>query len=120
MEETRRSGARVDFEMEVDGAAGAPGVLGRDAYRIVQEALTNVSKHARGTVAQVRVEGAPNRGLHVCVRNPPAVGAQDRPAPPGSGTGLLGLQERVALADGVLVHGPDASGAFVVEADLPW
>lgn len=120
VEETRRSGARVDFEMEVDGAAGAPGVLGRDAYRIVQEALTNVSKHARGTVAQVRVEGAPNRGLHVCVRNPPAVGAQDRPAPPGSGTGLLGLQERVALADGVLVHGPDASGAFVVEADLPW
>ena len=42
------------------------------------------------------------------------------PAPPGSGTGLLGLQERVTLANGVLVHGPDASGDFVVEADLPW
>jgi signal transduction histidine kinase len=56
----------------------------------------------------------------VCVRNPPAVGAQDLPAPPGSGAGLLGLQERVTLANGVLVHGRDASGAFVVEADLPW
>jgi signal transduction histidine kinase len=120
VEETRRSGAKVDFEMQVDGAATAPGALGRDAYRIVQEALTNISKHARGTLAQVRVAGAPNHGLHVCVRNPPAVGAHDRPAPPGSGTGLLGLQERVTLANGVLVHGPDASGGFVVEADLPW
>jgi signal transduction histidine kinase len=42
------------------------------------------------------------------------------PALPGSGTGLLGLQERVALAGGTLVHGPDGSGDFVVEAELPW
>ncbi|MFN7151750.1 MAG: sensor histidine kinase [Microthrixaceae bacterium] len=120
VEETRRSGAKIDFEMQVDGASAAPGPLGRDAYRIVQEALTNVSKHARGTLAQVRVAGAPNRGLHVWVRNSPALGAHDRSAPPGSGTGLLGLQERVTLASGVLVHGPDASGGFVVQADLPW
>ncbi|MEZ5183650.1 MAG: histidine kinase [Acidimicrobiales bacterium] len=119
VEETRRSGAKVDLQMEVDAAA-VPGPLGRDAYRIVQEALTNVSKHARGTLAHVRVVGAPNRGLHVLVRNPPAVGAHDRRPPPGSGTGLLGLQERVALAEGTLVHGPDASGGFVVEAELPW
>ena len=81
---------------------------------------TNIGKHARGTHAQVRVAGAPHRGLHVSVRNPSALGAHDRPALPGSGTGLLGLQERVTLANGVLVHGPDASGDFVVEADLPW
>jgi signal transduction histidine kinase len=120
VEETRRSGTKIDFEMQVDSAATAPGPLGRDAYRIVQEALTNVTKHAPATLAQVRVEGAPNHGLHVRIRNPPAVGAHDRPAPPGSGTGLLGLQERVTLANGVLAHGPDASGGFVVEADLPW
>jgi signal transduction histidine kinase len=74
VDETRRSGAKIDFEMQVDGAAGAPGHLGRDAYRIVQEALTNISKHARGTLARVRVVGAPSCGLHVSVRNPPAVG----------------------------------------------
>lgn len=120
VEETRRSGARVELEMDVEEVSAAPGPLGRDAYRIVQEALTNVSKHARGTLAEVRVAGAPSRGLHVSVRNRPAVGGHDQLAPPGSGTGLLGLQERVALAHGVLVHGPDASGDFVVEADLPW
>ena len=122
VEETRRAGAKVDFEMEVevDDAAGAPGPLGRDAYRIVQEALTNIGKHARGTHARVRVAGAPNRGLHVSIRNPSALGAHARPPLPGSGTGLLGLQERVTLANGVLVHGPDPSGDFVVEADLPW
>ncbi|MEZ5256801.1 MAG: histidine kinase [Ilumatobacteraceae bacterium] len=120
VEETRRSGAKIDLEMEVDAAASAPGPLGRDAYRIVQEALTNISIHARGTLAQVRVAGAPNRGLLVSVRNPTSVGAHDRQALPGSGTGLLGLQERVTLANGVLVHGLDPSGDFVVEADLPW
>ena len=126
VEETRRSGAKIDFAMQVDGATAAPGPLGRDAYRIVQEALTNVNKHARGTLAHVRVTGAPNRGLHVSVRNRTAVRnfteevARNHPALPGSGTGLLGLQERVTLAHGVLVHGPDASGDFVVEADLPW
>jgi signal transduction histidine kinase len=120
VEETRRTGAKIDFEMQVDGAAAAPGPLGRDAYRIVQEALTNSNKHARGTLAKVRVAGAPNRGLHLSVRNPPGLGAHDRLSPPGSGTGLLGLQERVTLANGVLVHGPDDSGDFVVEANLPW
>jgi signal transduction histidine kinase len=120
VEDTRRAGAQVDFEMQVDDAVSAPGPLGRDAYRIVQEALTNIGKHAHGTHAKVRVAGAPNYGLHVSVRNPSAIRVHDRPTLPGSGTGLLRLQERVTLAKGVLVHGPDASGDFVVEADLPW
>ena len=53
VEETRRAGTRIDLEMEVDQADAAPGALGRDAYRIVQEALTNVGKHAGGTQARV-------------------------------------------------------------------
>ena len=120
VEETRRAGAKIDFEMRVEHGEVAPGTLGRDAYRIVQEALTNVGKHARGTQARVRVAGAPERGLHVSVRNPLALGAPAGPSLPGSGAGLLGLGERVTLAGGVLVHGPDGSGDFVVEADLRW
>jgi signal transduction histidine kinase len=120
VEETRRAGAKIDFEMPVDDPNAAPSGLGRDAYRIVQEALTNIGKHAHGTAGRVRVTGAEGHGLHVSVRNPLPVHATAGPALPGSGAGLLGLQERVTLAGGTLVHGPDGSGDFVVDAELPW
>jgi signal transduction histidine kinase len=120
VEETRRAGARIDLEMRVDHPDAAPSALGRDAYRIVQEALTNIGKHARGTAGRVRVTGAADRGLHVSVRNRLPLHAAAEPALPGSGAGLLGLQERVALAGGTLVHGPDGSGDFVVDAELRW
>jgi signal transduction histidine kinase len=120
VEETRRAGAEIDFEMRVDHPEAVPGGLGRDAYRIVQEALTNIGKHAHGAAARVRVTGAPDRGLRVGVHNRQPVHAQAGPTLPGSGAGLLGLQERVALAGGTLVHGPDGSGDFVVDAELPW
>jgi signal transduction histidine kinase len=106
--------------MRVEQTDELPGGLGRDAYRVVQESLTNIAKHASGTPARVRVEGRPGDGLRVSVRNPQPVRAQAGPALPGSGAGLLGLQERIALAGGTLVHGPDPSGDFVVEARLPW
>ena len=118
--ETRRAGTDIDFEIHVDRIDDVPAPLGRDAYRIVQEALTNVAKHARGTEARVRITGAPGAGLHISVRNRQPVPANTSPALPGAGAGLLGLQERVALAGGTLVLGPDGSGDFVVEAELTW
>ncbi len=119
VEETRRAGAKIDFEMPADPAI-VPAGLGRDAYRIVQEALTNVGKHARGTSTEVRVSGSPGAGLTVSVRNRLPAHAELGPPLPGAGAGLLGLQERVALAGGTLVHGPDGTGDFVVEANLQW
>ena len=87
----------------------------------MQEALTNIGKHANGTAARVRVTGAPGAGLHVSVRNRQPVHANRRPGTAQDpGAGLLGLQERVALAGGTLVHGPDGSGDFVVDAELHW
>jgi len=68
----------------------------------------------------VRVTGAPEVGLHVSVRNRQPIHAPAGPALPGSGAGLLGLQQRVALAGGTLVHGPDGSGDFVVDAQFQW
>jgi signal transduction histidine kinase len=120
VEETRRAGAKIAFEMHVSHAETAPSGLGRDAYRIVQEALTNIGKHAVGTAAEVRVSGAPDEGLHVSVRNRQPVHSHAGPVLPGAGAGLLGLHERVALAGGTLVHGPDDTGYFMVEAELPW
>ncbi len=120
VEETRRAGATIDFAMQVDAANDVPATVGRDAYRIVQEALTNIGKHASGTATRVRVSGAPEHGLHVSVRNRQPSTPSAGPMLPGSGAGLLGLQERVALAGGTLVHGPDGSGDFVVDAVLRW
>jgi len=120
VEETRGLGTDVVYDRHVAGVDEAPATLGRDAYRIVQEALTNVGKHANGHAVRVRVTGAPGDGLHISVRNRQPVPAYTPPTLPGAGAGLLGLQERVELAGGTLVLGPDGSGDFVVEAELTW
>lgn len=84
-------------------------------YRIVQESLTNVLRHAPGARVLVRVSGGPE-GTHVDV-------VDDGPGPGMSsrrGYGLIGLEERVALAGGVLRSGPAPDGAgFAVAAALP-
>ena len=120
VEETRGAGTDIDFEMHVERIGDVPAPLGRDAYRIVQEALTNIGKHAHGASARVRVSGAPDDGLHVSVRNRQPAPTSTAQRLPGSGAGLLGLRERVALAGGTLVVGPDGSGDFVVDAELSW
>jgi signal transduction histidine kinase len=120
VEEARGAGSDIDFEMHVERSDELPAPLGRDAYRIVQEALTNVRKHAPGATVKLRVSGAPEQGLVVAVRNRVAVPAAAASTLPGSGAGLLGLRERVALAGGTLAVGPDGAGDFVVEAQLTW
>jgi signal transduction histidine kinase len=119
VEQTRRAGAKIEFVMDVPRDAEAPAALGRDAYRIVQEALTNVAKHARGTATSVQVVGRPGDGLRVGIRNRLPLDGNGSLLP-GSGTGLLGLEERVTLAGGTLRHGPDPAGDFVVDARLAW
>lgn len=117
VEESRRAGVRVTLDMSVPAAPMPPGPLGRDAYRIVQEGLTNVHKHVVGGAATVRLEGAPGQGLRVTVSNPLPLAA---PAQTAGGNGLIGLTERVALAGGTLTHGPTEDGRFVVDAVLTW
>jgi len=120
VEDSRRAGMKVELEMRVETPEAAPAALGRDTYRIVREALTNVSKHARGTAATVSVSGSPGHGLEVTVRNRlPLDPAAEAPLP-GAGVGLVGLAERVALSGGTLSHGPGTDGDFVVNAWLQW
>ncbi|MGW1057378.1 sensor histidine kinase [Micromonospora rubida] len=118
--ESRAAGMRVEVVDTVEAAGTAPVALGRGAYRIVQEGLTNARKHAPGAAVTVRLSGAPGEGLTVDVRNRWPVGAGSQPVIPGTGTGLIGVAERVSLAGGRLEHGRDGSGDFRLTAWLPW
>ncbi|MFE9168784.1 sensor histidine kinase [Streptomyces kebangsaanensis] len=116
--ESREAGMKVTLTSTVTDPAAVPAALGRTAYRIAQEALTNARKHAPGTEVTVTVTGAPGEGLGIHVRNP----APEHEAPhvPGSGQGLIGLTERAGLAGGTLEHGPAPDGGFEVRGRLPW
>ncbi|MEH1130328.1 sensor histidine kinase [Micromonospora sp. CPCC 206061] len=120
IEESRRAGMRVRLDDEVPDLAAVPVGVGRNAYRIVQEGLTNARKHAGGSTVDVVVAGAAGSGLSVEVRNPWPVGRALSPVIPGAGTGLVGLTERAALAGGRLEHGRTESGDFRLWAWLPW
>ena len=111
---SREAGEQVDLEL---AAAEVPAGVGRHAYRIVQESLTNARKHAPGAPVRVAVTGQAAHGLVVEVGNRLSAGG---PVLPGSGTGLIGLRERVLLAGGRLEHGPTPSGEFQLRAWLPW
>jgi signal transduction histidine kinase len=116
--ESRDAGAKVVLDNRVADAASVPASVGRTAYRIAQEGLTNARKHAPGAEVMVTVSGAPGDGLTVSVRNPAPPG--EVPPVPGSGQGLIGLTERAMLAGGRLAHGPLGDGGFEVSAWLPW
>ncbi|WP_088977674.1 sensor histidine kinase [Micromonospora coxensis] len=118
--ESRAAGVRVGVVDAVADAAAVPAAVGRSAYRIVQEGLTNARKHAPGALVSVQLAGRPGDGLAVEIRNPWPVGEPPAPAIPGTGTGLVGVAERVSLAGGRLEHGRDATGDFRLAAWLPW
>ncbi|MDX3579144.1 MULTISPECIES: sensor histidine kinase [unclassified Streptomyces] len=116
--ESREAGMKVALDQRVAEAAAVPASVGRTAYRIVQEGLTNARKHAPGAQVAVTVSGGPGEGIAVSVRNPAPEG--DVPPVPGSGQGLIGLTERATLAGGRLEHGARTDGGFEVRARLPW
>jgi signal transduction histidine kinase len=118
--EARAGGGEVRVERRADGLGELPEAVSRNAYRIVQEALTNARKHAPWAPVTVGVAGAPGEGLALTVRNPlRTVGPAPQEAPPSSGLGLVGLTERAELSGGRLAYGAQG-GQFVVSAWLPW
>jgi len=121
VEESRIAGARVRCRIDVEDAAAAPAALGRTAYRVVQEGLTNARKHAPGAPVEVDVAVTGGKRLVVEVISRRKVGvAAAAEALPGAGSGLIGLHERVELAGGELEHGLAPAGDFVLRATLPW
>ena len=116
IDEARAAGMNVDDELHA--LEPIPDQLGRTAYRVVQEGLTNARKHAPDTLVSVELSGGPGEGLTIAVRNPLRVGSPLDV--PDSGLGLTGLAERAALVGGRLRHGVTANREFTLSVWLPW
>ncbi|MEV3993858.1 histidine kinase [Streptomyces sp. NPDC049837] len=117
VEQSRTAGMNVDVTFSGARRPLDPGCE-RTAYRLVQEALTNIHKHAgEGATARVHVRYEPDT-LHVAVENDAPTGPAYAPLPSG-GHGLTGLRERVTVLGGVFDAGPRADGGFRVSAALP-
>lgn len=111
VESFRRAGARVELHVSGDLAAAGPG-RGLAVYRIVQEALTNATRHAPGEPVRARLEVS---GHEVTVE---VVNAGADAAPSAEGAGLRGMRERAAALGGLLTAGPVAEG-WRVDARIP-
>lgn len=95
-----------------------PDMMARTAYRVVQEGLTNIHKHARHTKARVALIGEPGTDLVIEVSNVLPVGfTTDLP---GARMGLSGIETRVLHAGGTIASGPTDDGRFEVRAVIPW
>jgi signal transduction histidine kinase len=120
IDESRAAGTGVQFHDELSDASAVPPALGRTVYRVVQEGLTNARKHAVGEPVDVVLDGCPGGKLRIDIRNPVPESGSGLPAAPGTGTGLIGLAERVGLAGGELSYETTAAGQFRLHAWLPW
>ncbi|MGW3135381.1 sensor histidine kinase [Streptomyces sp. NPDC001139] len=112
LESARASGAEIDAEVS-GPLESVPGPVSREGYRILQEALTNVLRHAGAVPVRVGVDVTGGR-LVLDVRNPLAAG----PVGSGGGSGLRGIRERAALLGGRARTGP-ADGEWQVHVELP-
>ena len=111
---TRQAGADVSLD---DGVpTGLDPAVELAAYRVVQEALSNAVRHSPKSEVQVTVRRQVD-DLTLKIWNGPA--RSDELPMPGSGHGLVGIRERVALLDGTVSAGPTPEGGYLVEASIP-
>ncbi|MGW4897955.1 sensor histidine kinase [Kitasatospora sp. NPDC004240] len=120
VETVGRAGVPAELAVPAGLAATLPPAVGLVVYRIVQEALANVVRHAPGAGAWVSV-AAGDGSLRVTVVNAPPPGRAEslEASAEGTGQGLVGMRERVRLLDGRLDTGPLPDGGFKVAAVLP-
>ncbi|MFD5133510.1 sensor histidine kinase [Streptomyces olindensis] len=111
------TGMVVDLSVEGDARSYAPEVE-QTAYRVVQEALTNVHKHAAGAKTYVRLAHRVSE-IAMQVENEPPEEAASSARLPSGGNGLVGMKERVSALGGVFVSGPTDAGGFRVSAVIP-
>ena len=116
----RSRAAGLPVTVAVTGAERAlPPAVDQAAYRIVQEALANVSRHAGRACASVYLRYTPNAVAVQVDDDGTGTGTSAGPRPAGPGLGLVGMRERVTALGGQLHAGPRDGGGFQVRAELP-
>jgi signal transduction histidine kinase len=114
----REAGLRVWVQVTGERTALPPSV-DLSAYRVVQEALTNVIKHATAATASVTIDYASDAVIVEVSNGPPRHGDRRRAVGAGTGHGIIGMRERVAVFGGELTAGPRPEGGFLVRARFP-
>jgi len=112
------AGATLTVDGDPECPRDLPAAVDRTGYRIVQESLTNISRHAAPTTASVRIGYRPGT-LVIHVEDDGIAGTASPGAAPVPGVGLTGMRERVTALGGRLLAEPRAEGGFTVHAELP-
>lgn len=113
------AGMVVDLSVEGESRPYAPEIE-QTAFRVVQEALTNVHKHAAGAKTHVRLAHRVSEiAMQVENEPPPELSSASLARLPSGGNGLVGMKERVSALGGVFVSGPTDAGGFRVSAVIP-
>jgi signal transduction histidine kinase len=113
---SQEAGITVELFDFID--APVPDPLARTVFRVVQEGLTNIHKHAQHTSARVALIGEPGSDLIVEISNVLPRGFET--TLPGARMGLSGIETRVTHAGGTITSGPTDDGHFEVKAVIPW
>lgn len=116
--DARTAGLSVDLDEGPGELHRLPAGVQVTAYRIVQEALTNVRKHAPGSAVRIALARGP-AGLEIAVADDGAGAGAGPVGEPKPGHGLIGMRERVAMHAGTLYAGPSGERGFLVRASLP-
>lgn len=117
LQDARSAGMRINTWIDVQELHILDDRIGKIAYRVVQEGLTNARRHAGQAEVSVQIDANPRQGIHVHVSNPMMGDAQ---AMQHGGNGLRGMIARVEQVHGVGQYGFDERGIFHVDVRLPW
>lgn len=123
--DSRLTGTRINLHAPKDLLASFDQLdqtISRNAYRVLQECLTNARKHAPNALVTLKLSGREDEGLFIECRNGVRFAplASKEVCLPSSGLGLVGMQERIRASGGTLEFGAPSQNFFEVKVWLPW
>ncbi len=127
--EARSAGMQMNTWIDIRQFNALDGAIGKIAYRVVQEGLTNARRHAPDEPVSVQVDANPEQGVHVHISNPTSTRATQQSKQRSTaqsddgertGAGLPGITARVEQAGGTCRYGFDSRNAFHLDVQLPW